>query len=233
MTIASELNELQKIDLMILNNQELLERIIFQINDTSSIDDCKSKLIAIESALKKLILQRRSTELLETELNDRIKSLDKRFVSVRNNKEFTAVQEELNNTKMQLSNCEDELLGILEKLDKFESAKDTFSNRLPKLEDYHSTLSKELKTKQLQSEQNLEELNLSRKQMENKFPVNILKLYEKIFSHTKSKAIAIFDNAQNICGECRVSQPQHVVQKLNKEDEIIQCNSCKLILYKP
>ena len=53
MTIASELNELQKIDLMILNNQELLERIIFQINDTSSIDDCKSKLIAIESALKK------------------------------------------------------------------------------------------------------------------------------------------------------------------------------------
>ena len=181
MTIASELNELQKIDLMILNNQELLERIIFQINDTSSIDDCKSKLIAIESALKKLILQRRSTELLETELNDRIKSLDKRFVSVRNNKEFTAVQEELNNTKMQLSNCEDELLGILEKLDKFESVQDTFISRLPKLEASHSTLSEELKTKQIQSEKKLESLESSRQEMGNSLPKDILFLYEKIF----------------------------------------------------
>ena len=86
MTIAFELNELQKIDLMILSNRELLERITFQINDTSSIDDCKSQLLTIKTAVKKLILKRRSTEVLEVELNDRIKSLDERLTSVRNNK---------------------------------------------------------------------------------------------------------------------------------------------------
>lgn len=233
MTIAFELNELQKIDLMILSNRELLERITFQINDTSSIDDCKSQLLTIETAVKKLILKRRSTELLEVELNDRIKSLDERFTSVRNNKEFAAVQEEINNTKMQLSECQDELLEVLEKLDKFESVQDTFISRLPKLEASHSTLSEELKTKQVQSEKKLESLESSRQEMGNSLPKDILSLYEKIFAQTKSKAISVFDKAQNICGECRVSQPQHVVQRLNRINEIIQCNSCKLILYKP
>ena len=233
MTIAFELNELQKIDLMILNNRDLLERMIFQISDTSSIDDCKSKLLTIESALKKLILQRRSTELLEVELNDRIKSLDQRYISVRNNKEFSAVQEEINNTKIQLSECEDELLEILEKLDKFELVKDAFVTRLPKLEASHSTLTKELETKQIQSEKKLESLESSRQEKGNSLPKDILSLYEKIFAQTKSKAISVFDKTQNICGECRVSQPQHVVQRLNRINEIIQCNSCKLILYKP
>ena len=233
MTIAFELNELQKIDLMILSNRESLGRIIFQINDTSSLDDCKSKLLTIESALKKMILQRRSTELLEAELNDRKKSLDERFNSVKNNKQFIAVQEEINNTNMQLSKCQDELLEILEKLERFESAKDTFTSRLPKLEASHSTLSKELKTKQVQSEKMIKSLESSRQEIGNSLPKEILFLYEKILSQTKSKAISVFDKIQNICGECRVSQPQHVIQRLNRANEVIQCNSCKLILYKP
>ena len=233
MTIAFDLNELQKIDQMIFTSREFLDSITFKMNDTSMIDECNTKLLTIETALKKLLLQRRSSELLEAELSDRIESLDQRFASVRNNKELTAVQEETNNTNIQLSNCQDELLEILVNLDKLEVAQKSFTEQLPELESSHSNLTSELQVKQIQTGKKLESLESSRLGMQNSLPREILILYEKLLVQTNSKAVSVFDKIQNVCGECRVSQPQHVVQRLNRPNEIIQCNSCKLILYLP
>ena len=233
MTIAFNLNELQKIDLTIFKSREFLKRILFQINDTSSIDQCKTKLFKIEQELKKLILQRRSAELHENQIHDRVKSLDQKFTSVRNSKELTAVQDEMNTIKEQLSKCQDDLLEILLNLDQFELAKKTVSEELPQLEYSHSKLTSESQIKQHETEKELETLESSRVGIQRTLPANIFKLYEEIIHQTKSKAVSVFDKTQNICTECRLSQPQHIVHRLNRANEIIQCNSCKLILYMP
>jgi predicted nucleic acid-binding Zn-ribbon protein len=221
-----------------------LQKIDSEILSTSlKIDAIPKKISSFENPLKKLhkayedIIQ--SHSLLEKkkkdkeqeikEIKEKKDKLLQRSSEIKSNKEYQAHLKEIEKTDILLRSAEDELLEIMEALEKsyekIEKEKKQISEERLKIEE----LKKELEKEAQSHEDEIKRLKVERKKIVNQLES---KVYEEYMNLLRvCKGLAVVEAKNEICQGCNMHIPPQLFVEIKSGKDIIECPQCKRILY--
>jgi hypothetical protein len=230
MTSASDLFALQEIDLRRDARRAMIADIEARLGETPEVIAAREAVVAAETNLKGLQAQQRRLEAKLEDLDAKMRPLETRMYngSVRNPKELTDMQKELNHFKAQRSELDDDGLEMIEAI---ESATGTLKQRQEALKraeaDWQADQKDlvedkgeaEVEFASLESERGLRTADMDR---------SMLGLYESLRSTKAGRPVARVE--RGTCQGCRITLPTHLVQQVRNGGVLVQCPSCERIL---
>lgn len=230
---------IQQIDLLI-ELQELDSQIYALMNRKTEIplmlkkldDSFKEKgqqLKLAEDALKTCLVKQKGKEndLLSEE--ETIKKCQGQLNQIKTNKEYTAMQHEIEGHKADKSMLEDEVINIMDeaekKLGEITKVKGILKGEEVNLNTEKTKVNSELK----EIETRLSFLNSQRAELASKIDKSVLGKYERILKG--KNGLAMVPVRMDSCGGCHLNLPPQVINEIKMKKDIIFCESCARILY--
>ncbi len=231
MSVAGQLYELQEIDLEIADQERKLEQVVGRLGKDDVVVAARSKVDAEKEKLKELQHQQHSLEWEIDDLASKIRDGDDRLYSgrIKNPKELSGLQQEVELWKAKRDGLEAKDLGIMEQL---ESVEASVAARSRELEDTDAEWQREqegLRKEKAALEGSLNDLKQKRQALAAEVEAKVLTLYEHL---RKNKGFAVARVEQGICRGCRISLPSSELQQA-RSGALVQCGSCNRILYLP
>lgn len=221
---------LQEIDLKIVNIQkqisEVPAKIQFQQSELEQITRQHQERVSLSQDLSK---RRRSSEGEVDMMRSKLAKLKDQLMSVKTNKEYTAMQHEIQMAEEQIRAKEDEILEMMEQMETTEkelreSEKD-LSSRISGLQTSIRMLEESIP----RSESEVVRLQSEKLLMEQRVEVDLLARYRQLADRRKGLAIA--EAKDELCSACHVRIRPQVYALLRKNEIIQSCDSCDRILY--
>jgi len=221
---------LQKIDSQIfLINEQLRAKpkeINVLENDFSGISAGLKKL---EDDLKKEQLIQKDKELELQSKEDTVNKQKGQLSLVKTNKEYNALQLEIEKLKADNSLLEEDIIVLLEKVDNF---KKTVTEERERVAAQEKNLNESKKVVELdiqELKQKLDALMAERKRaVEGTLKPEVLDRYQRILNNRGEMALAVVKD--NICSGCSMGLRPQVVNEL-KLGKMLTCDNCSRILY--
>lgn len=222
--------ELQGLDKEIFQREKILAAKPAEIK---ALDDAykarEEEAKAKDADLKKLQVEHKNKEVeLETR-EETIKKLQGQLYQIKTNREYTAMEKEINGARADCSVLEEDIINLLDKIDEADKAKQSRSDQLKtekdKVEEEKKKISEE--TKKIEIE--LNGFKEQRKQLADKVDKTILSKYERILRNKDGLALVPIRN--NACQGCYLDMPPQVINEIKMKKDLIFCESCARILY--
>jgi len=195
----------------------------------SAFEAKKESLAVLEK--KSLDLQKRRKEKeLELATNaEAVKKLQVQLYSLKTNKEFQTMQQQIADAQADGSIIEEAILISFEESDKLklqiDQEKSKLSNEEKIFQQQKSTIEMRLK----EIDDHLSQLEAQRKQIMPGVDAKMLSVYERILNSRDGLAIvSVIDNS---CGGCHMLVPPQVINLIKMYERIITCEVCNRILY--
>ena len=214
-----------------MTETELLKNL--QLLDTS-IDDLENRLQEIESAIND------DSEVVEADnihkavclkfdsLSSNRRSLE-RTVSIQNEKELAALQEESQLLSQKISESEDELLETMDEHERYERGVEKATLNLENKKTQRMKSLDSLRIEKQKKNNTLAKTLPSRDSIRIKCNPKSLNSYDRL---RKSKGgLALSTMESDLCSACKVTIPSQLLQKLKSGETFVHCNSCQRILY--
>ena len=158
-----------------------------------------------------------------------LKKSQERLSQVKNNREYDALQEEIDVHREKISESETEILRIMDSLDQLkkelEAKKADFKELKQKNEEEIERLDQVLKS--------IEEKRLLQEEERKKIVVridkNLFNTYERIRKGYKN-GVAVAKVKRDACGGCFQKIPPQQISEIKKNERIIRCETCGRIL---
>ena len=189
----------------------------------------KQNLLVLEKKALALQVQRKEKELELASNAEAVKKLSGQLFSLKTNKEFQVMQQQIADTKADGSVIEEKILIFFEEADQIKAMIDAENLRL---KDEEKGFLQQKKVIQSQSEaitDRLTQLDAQRKQIIPEVDSKMLQEYEKILHSRDGLALATVKN--NSCGGCHMLVPPQVINLIKMYERIITCEVCNRILY--
>ncbi|MCM8814917.1 MAG: C4-type zinc ribbon domain-containing protein [Candidatus Omnitrophica bacterium] len=236
-TLREELEkllELQEIDNNLRDISVLLKELPEQIRKVENQDiSLQKELEEFKKTFTHLKIERRQKETELKAIEDQIKNFQTKLYEVKTNKEYQALQVEIRNLKQKSSSLEDEILVHMEKEELLKEKEKDILKRIEEHKKIKIEKQKELEGKINQLEQKRNDLLKKREEHVSDIDKLILELYMRI-KKSKKDGIAICrvtkDSSGCICSGCYVYIPGHLVEKVKRKTEAVQCENCGRIL---
>jgi len=222
--------KLQEIDVQIFKIKKTLEQKPLEIKVLE--DEFLSRVSSLkklEDEVKQVQIKHKEKDL---DLQTKEQTIDKQkaqLYQIKSNKEYNALQLEIEKEKADNSLLEEEIIIILEKIDKLKQSiateKESTQVEENKLKQTKTDI--ELEIKKLTEE--LDVLSVQRKRIHaSDIKPNVLALYERILENKGELAIvSVKDNA---CAGCFMEIRPQVLNELNL-GKLLTCETCARILY--
>ena len=189
----------------------------------------QAKAQASEAHVKALQLQQKEKELELSTKEANVKKLQMQLFQVKTNKEYTAIQHEIEQTKGDISLVEE---GILKIMDAIEQAIQDRQAQLAQaakeqahLQDEETRLNQELRA----IEEQVGALQGQRNDILPLIKEPTLAVYERVL--TSRDGLALVPLVEASCGGCHMVQPPQVVSEVHLNARLVTCESCNRILY--
>lgn len=223
------LQKLQTVDLRIRELTEGLKRYPDEINGLKKDLLEKEESINLkETTLSELREQRDGFESSLRSNQESIKKSEERLFAIKTHKEYEALQKEITDTRKENLEIEDRTISVMAEIEETETA-------LCEEKESYATLEEQYAGQIAEKEKKIEELEISRKPAEREkseilstIDPKILPLYERIF-RKNGRALALAENEK--CTSCNMNIPPQLYNEILKQAELVQCPSCKKILY--
>lgn len=222
--ILARLWQLQEIDEkkadIELNRQYLPKRVIELKNELESV---KAEL---EHYIQKDIETKKNIKLLELEIEEyreRLKKSKERLLNVRTNKEYDAVQAEIDNLETKIAQAEEEALSQMDESEIIAKKKSELEIKYKKLEEENPKAIAEAEKNLAKLDKELEELQNEWANVARDIPKNILDEYKTIRARQNTVIVYVKNNS---CGGCFASIPPQTIQELRRARSIIRCEHC-------
>lgn len=227
--IAS-LIKVQKIDAEIYN---LREEKVAKPAQKQTLEETfaqrKEGLKVKEDEHKSLQLKRKECEMdLETREKD-IKKYQTQLFQIKTNKEYTSLQKEIESRKADNAVLEDDILGLLEKIDKLKA-------EIAKEKEELVAEEKKLNEKVREVDQEIKEIDekiSSQEKEKSQLCANIekglLAQYERILK--AKNGLALVSIVGESCGGCHRILPPQVINEVIMKDRVVRCEFCARLLY--
>lgn len=189
----------------------------------------KARLNRLESQLKEIQLRQKQKE---GELNEKevlIRKYDSQLTQVKTNKEYSALQQEIASLKADGSILEDQILGILEEMDRAQQEVREERERLAQVEKESQEKKKELTDRAESLKAKLTELNGKRIEMISQVSPEARELYDKIIKKKEGLALVSVDG--EACGACRMEIRPQLLNEIKLKENLVVCENCSRILY--
>lgn len=231
MSQINEVRTLLEIDDALSSLRASLEDVEWRNENSPDLDQARARFADADAALAELRKNQRRVDGEIAGLTAKITPEETRLYdgSVKNPKELTNIQHELDSLKDHRSKFEDELLEILSGLEAAETAEAQARHELVNAETNRAAETKKLKSETKRLTQEIAASEASRAVQLPKVEVRSLKAYNDARRRHGSGAVARV--AGSNCGGCRVTIPESVRKRAFTADLIAQCPNCDRILY--
>lgn len=189
----------------------------------------KQGLAELEKKSLDLQKQRKEKELELAANGEGVKKLSSQLFSLKTNKEFQTMQQQIADAKADGSVIEEKILVYFEESDKIKTQIDAENL---KLKDEEKVFSQQKKAVELRIEEinsRISQLDAQRQQIIPGIDPKMLHEYEKIL-HSRD-GLAMVTVKDNSCGGCHMLVPPQVINLIKMYDRIITCEVCNRILY--
>jgi hypothetical protein len=221
---------LQIVDLKIQEMERVKEEIPQRIASLEEEFRKEEESVQAERAeLEKLQKERPQKEKdLEEEI-DRVKKAEARVFEIKTNKEYQAVLKEIDNAKKLNRQREEEILGILERLEDMQNHLGKGEKSLEARRREYQRQVAELKKKAASFDEEMAGEVRQREEQEKAIPQDLLSKYHMLLEKRQGVAVARVING--VCQACNMNLRPQLYIELQKQDTLIACPNCNRILF--
>ncbi|MEG3594434.1 MAG: C4-type zinc ribbon domain-containing protein [Chloroflexota bacterium] len=223
--------DLQMADLHISDIQSEIADITVKLSSDGDLLTINSRLEKINEALDIKESDKKSKERVISDLENKITELQGLLYDgvITNEKELQALEEQKVYATGELSSKEDDLLELMIEIEKLVDSRDKHRFAVDKLMEKKSSDLIHLSAKQKDLTATLDKKQSERETLVCNIPPDILALYEKLKKNKSGQAVSKLEG--RLCGVCRVELPVKELQDAKAGVRLVQCNSCRRIIY--
>ena len=234
MTTIRPIYELQEMDSKIDRQQSELATVEARLADNKLMEELKRRLSTNEERLMRLMQTKSSQAMQDLEAKQfqaKVQSLEERLYggSVRNQKELESITSELQYTKQQYTESDEQLLTLMLSVDELEKQIAETRARIKELESTQAEARVKLAGERDALKESLASDAEKRTRMVEAIPALLLSQYERLRKAKQGVAVAMVQGGR--CMACRLALPTGEMQSLRTSNVPITCSSCGRILY--
>ena len=189
----------------------------------------KQHLALLEKNLLDLQRQRKDAELELASKEEASKKLQTQLFSLKTNKEYQSMLQQIEGAKADYSVIEDKILAIFDHQDKIKVEIEQERIKIQGEERIFNEQKKEVESRIIQIDERLVQLQSQRKQITPGIDTKILSEYERILGSRDGLAIVVVKD--NSCQGCNMFVPPQVINLIKMYERIITCEVCNRMLY--
>jgi predicted nucleic acid-binding Zn-ribbon protein len=221
---------LQNVELEIFKAEEGLKELPKEIDEIESI--IRARKGSLDAVDEEIALLEEKKGPLEAELKENqeiLDAADARIKRIKTNKEYLALQREIDLAKKRKSDIEEQLLGIMDKIEK----KGADKERIQKSFESDRVILDEKKDKLLAQMRELEAVVAEYKGQDEKLRASVdpslLSKYDRI--KQSKRGLAVVECRHGVCMGCHMHIPPQLYNELVRGDKLITCPTCQRMLY--
>ena len=228
--LLEDLIALQEVEIEIFKAEDGLRELPKEVSEIQSIITARKR--SLDSADEEIASYEERKAPLEVELKENqalLDAADARIKRIKTNKEYLAMQREIDLAKKRKADLEEQVLTIMEKIEKktsererirtsFETDKVILDEKMGKLK----TLMKEL-------EAVLAEYKGKDGRLRKIVDKSLLSKYDRI--KQSKKGLAVVECFEGVCRGCHMHIQPQLFNELIRGDRLINCPACQRILY--
>ena len=229
MKVAKQLYQLQEVDLELESNEQALNQIAGQLGESQAVLRAQAKLKLEHQRLEELKREQHSAEWEIDDLITKLSTAEEKLYSgsIRNPKELTNLQHEIDGLKTKRDRLEDKALELMDQVELTETSIASLSSQLKRLEAEWQRQQQQLSSRLEQLKTILSDLKHKRQLLLAKTDPQAVEFYHEL---KKQKGTAVAKVEQGICRGCRISLPTTELQQA-RSGNLVQCSSCGRILF--
>ena len=158
-----------------------------------------------------------------------LKRTRERLFEVKTNKEYQSMLKEIENYEAKNSRMEDEIISILDELERLETE---VKKKDEELDTYRRRFDEERKGLEEELNSLAGELDISigkSEELKKRIPAGMLRKYEQIKGI--GRGVAVVSVWKEVCDGCHMSIPPQMYNELQKSDDLTTCPNCNRIIY--
>lgn len=182
-----------------------------------------------ETRYKALEVKRNQKETDLGQRDEQIRKHQAQLFAVKTNKEYTAMQKEIEGAKADKSVIEEEILKLMEEAERAKGEVSAEREQLKSREEELKTQLARIEEESKKTQASIEELKAKRGEAVPRMDPKILSQYERILQ--KKEGSALVPIVGNSCGGCHLILPPQAVNEVRMYARLVPCESCARILY--
>ncbi len=229
MNVAKQLYQLQELDLEIESNERALEQVTSQMGESREVARTRNQLESAQQHLEELKHQQQSAEWEIDDIATKLTAAEETLFSgrIKNPKELTNLQHEVELLKAQRSRREDKTLEIMDQVEQSEAQVATIRSQLETMKTEWQRQQQQLSQESEKLQAILSDLGHKRQLLADEIEPSTLEFYQNL---RKGKGTAVARVEQGVCRGCRISLPTTDLQRA-RGGSLVQCGSCGRILF--
>jgi predicted nucleic acid-binding Zn-ribbon protein len=222
--------ELQKVDTEIYNlgaEKQAKPQEIKALDDAFQVK--KQGLADLEKKSQDTQKQKKDKELELASKEEGAKKLQSQLYSLKTNKEYQTMLQQINDAKADGSVIEDQILTLMDRLDQLKADTDKEKQALQQEENKCNQEKKKIAERVKEIDDRLAQLEGQRNQVMPGLDKKILTQYERVLKNRDG--LAIVSVKDNSCLGCNMFVPAQVINLIKMYERIITCEVCNRMLY--
>ncbi|RLC93856.1 MAG: hypothetical protein DRI40_08225 [Chloroflexi bacterium] len=230
MNPGKQLHDLQEIDLDLEEKNARLSHVERELSDDRALAEARERLEALQQQLAELDTRQREAEWGTDDLQAKLKPLRQKLYdgSVKNPKELSSLQQQVEQLKRQLRQEEDRTLDIMAQVEALQSEIAAQKSRIKGIEEEWRRRQEGLLAQKAELVSLIEAARERRDAAAAACAPAHLELYETLRARKQGSAVARVE--QGRCGGCRITLSMSSITRARAAD-LVQCDSCGRILY--
>jgi hypothetical protein len=188
-----------------------------------------AELQAVKDRVAATTASRRDVEKEVAGVQTRLSKYKDQLMSVKTNKEYTAMQHEIATAEGLVRSYDDRLLDLMEAAEQ-EAADLKAAEAAMKAEQAQIARDQQaLDQEQTSQEAELQRLSAERAEVVSRISKEAMEIYVRV-AHGR-RGVALAEARDGLCGVCHVRMRPQAYNQVRRNDSIYQCESCTRILY--
>jgi hypothetical protein len=231
--VNSDLQHLIQLQALDLATERVRRRIADIPGAITALDDRLSERRAAQADVRSRIensqASRREIEKELAGVQARLSKYKGQLMEVKTNKEYQAMQHEIQTAEKVVREHEDRLLDRMEEQERLSAELKAADTALTAAEAEIAGERKSIEAERDGLEQMLQKQTAERTLLAGEISRPALALYQQLSAHRKG--IALSEARAGSCTQCHVRMRPQVFNEVRRMDALIQCDSCSRILY--
>ena len=221
--------QMQKFDTIIGDKNILTKKLPQQLNSLKqSLKDADETVAATKDELDENLKDQKMKELDIAEHKSKIAKYKNQLLTIETNKEYKALNSEINHLEKKNSEIDDELIGLMETESELKERMAEENTEQKKASDELKANETKLEKEIQEVEKEIVELKSNRNELAKDLPRDLIRRYAALIKNRNRKAVVFIENTA--CSGCGYTIRPQVGIDIKAGNSVIYCESCGRIL---